>query len=179
MKSNQRRWRPLAAWGLLALLLLISLVLLYLTESSYGAFRAALQQIQFEIRLTDSQEVSPQEVRLQWVATVKMPSVKIPAQLELLDWHLRSSDGNVHLGFYTTRDIQIGLQAGGATEIPLEAVLEGPNTEKLGQLREAAPNEAVPLLFDGKALITFQLPRGERSEKFDVISTFTLAGEEE
>lgn len=176
MKSDQRQWRPIAAWGLLSLLLLISLVSLYFTESSYGAFREALQQIQFEIRLTDYQ-LAPRQVRLQWVAIVKMPPVKIPAWLELLDWHLRGADGNVHLGFYTTRDVQIELVAGGITEVPLEAVLEGSNVEELEQLR--APNEAVSLLFDGKALIMFQLPRGERREKFDVISTFMIIQQEE
>ncbi len=179
MKSEQRSWRQTAGWGLLSLLLLISFISLYLTESSYGAFREALQQIQFEMRLTDYQEepAPKQQVRLHWVATVKMPPVKILAQLELLDWHLRSADGSVHLGFYTSKDIEIELPAGKETEVPLEAVLTGSNVEELQQLRQ--DKKAVGLLFQGTALVMFQLPQGQVRKKIPVVASFTLNPEGE
>ncbi len=157
--------------------LIVSLALLYLTESSYGAFREALQQIQFSIRLTGYQEMAPQQARLQWMATVKMPPVKILAQLELLDWHLRSADGSVHLGYYTSKDIEIELPAGKETEVPLEAVLTGSNVEELQQLRQ--DEEAVRLLFQGIALVMFQLPQGQVRKKIPVMASFTLNAEGE
>ncbi len=162
------------------MLLMVSLALLYLTESSYGAFRQALQQIQFDIDLTDHSELPQQQVRLQWVVTVTMPTVKILAQLELLDWHLRSADGSVHLGFYTSKDIEIELPAGKETEVPLEAVLTGSNVEELQQLRQTVPNEeAVMLLFQGTALVMFQLPQGQVRKKIPVMGSFTLNAEGE
>jgi hypothetical protein len=158
------------------MLLMVSLALLYLTESSYGAFRQALQQIQFDIDLTGHSEFpQQQQVRLQWVVTVTMPSVKILAQLELLDWHLRSADGSVHLGFYTSKDIEIELPAGKETAVPLEAVLTGSNVEELQQLRQTVPDEeAVMLLFQGTALVMFELPQGQVRKKIPVRGSFTL-----
>lgn len=168
MRSETRSWRQSAGIGLLAAIFVLSLVLLFLTERSYGAFRDTLKNIQFEIRLTSWEETAPQQARLRWQATVTIPDLKVPVQLELLDWHLRSADGRVHLGFYTTGEVQIALTK--ATSIPLEALLEGPNFEKLQRLRA----ESQTLLFDGMARVMFRLPQGEVRKKIPAASTFTL-----
>ncbi len=173
MRSEQRSWRQIAGVGLLAISLVLSLVLLLLTERSYGAFREALQRIQFEIRLRDFQQIAPQQARFQWRALITMPELKVPAWLELLDWKLYSADGSVYLGFYTTSEVQIALTS--ATEVSLEAVIEGPNFEKLQHLQAAS--KSVELLFQGTARVLFRLPQGEIRKKIPAVGTFTLPGD--
>ena len=173
MKSENRSWRQIAGAGLLAALLILSVILLLLTERSYGAFRKTLQSIQFEIRLTDFQQIAPQQARFQWQATVTVPELKVPAWLELLDWKLYSADESVYLGFYTTSEIEIALTA--TTEIPLEAVIEGPNFEKLQNL--LAESGSVGLRFQGTARVLFRLPQGEVRKKIPAVGIFTLPKE--
>ncbi|MFN4217883.1 MAG: hypothetical protein ACK4HB_01135 [Candidatus Bipolaricaulia bacterium] len=173
MKSENRSWRQLAGISLLAVSLCISLVLLFLTERSYGAFRETLRNIQFEIRLTGVEQIGPQQVRLRWIATVTAPTLKVPSWLELLDWKLYSADESVYLGFYTTSEIQIALASG--REIPLEAVVEGPNFEKLQRLREQSSE--VALLFQGTARVMFRAPQGEVRKKLPAVGIFTLPKE--
>jgi len=175
MKSEKRSWRRLAGVGLLAASLLASLTLLFLTERSYGAFRETLKNIQFEVRLVSWEQIAPQQVRLRWLATVAAPVLKVPTWLELVDWHLRSADESVYLGFYTTSEVQIALQPG--AEIPLEAVVAGPNFEKLQGVREKSSE--VALLFQGTARVMFRAPRGEVRKKVPVVGSFTLPKEEE
>lgn len=170
MRSERGSWRQLAGISLLGASLLVSLVLLFMTERSYGAFRETLRNIQFEIRLISWEEIAPQRARLRWVATVTAPHLKTPSWLELLDWHLRSADGSVYLGFYTTSEIQVALTSG--VTIPLEAVLEGPNFEKLQGLREQSSQ--VALLFQGNARVMFRAPQGEVRKIIPVVGMFAL-----
>lgn len=175
MRSEERSWRPLAGIGLLAITLVVSLVLLFLTERSYGAFRETLRNLRFEIGLISWEEIAPQRARLRWLATVTVPDLNVPSWLELLDWHLRSADERVYLGFYTTSEVQIALTSG--VKIPLEAVIEGPNFEKLQSLR--AESSEVALLFQGTARVMFRAPRGEVRKKVPVMGLFTLGKEGE
>lgn len=176
MRSEERSWRYVVGVGLLIVLSVVSLVLLALTERSYTAFREALQGIQFTVRLTLFEQIASQEARLQWTVTVTMPAQKIPASLELLDWHLYSADGSTYLGYYTSGDVQIAL--GPTTEVPLEATIRGPNLEKLQRLQEESPQETA-LLFQGVALVMFQLPQREERKKFPVVGVFILPKEGE
>lgn len=175
MRSEQRSWRQIAGVGLLAAVLVLSVVLLILTERSYGAFRETLQRIQFEIRLTDFQQIAPQQARFQWQALVTAPNLKVPAWLELLDWKLYSADGSVYLGFYTTSEIQVALTS--TTEVPLEAVIEGPNLEKLQRLQ--AESQTVELLFQGIMRVLFRLPQGEVRKKIPAQGIFVLPPKED
>jgi len=176
MRSEERPWRYPLGVGLLIVLLIVALVLLVLTEQNYTAFREALQGIQFTVSLTHFEQLASQEARLQWTVTVTMPAQKIPASLELLDWHLYSADRSTYLGYYTSGDVQIAL--GPNTEIPLEAAIRGPNFEKLQRLQEESPQETA-LLFQGVALVMFQLPQREERKKFPVASVFMLPKEGE
>ncbi len=173
MKFEQRSWWQVAGIGLLAALLLLSLALLILTERNYGMFREALRTIQFEIRFTGIDQSESRKAHLRWQVTVTGPAPKVQSRLELLDWHLRSADQSVHLGFYTTSEIHVALASG--TEIPLEAVVEGNNFDKLQRLRDESPNGTVQLLFDGHARVVFRAPRGEISKIIPVVGVFTLA----
>ncbi len=175
MRSEKRSWRYAVGVSLLTVLSVVSLVLLALSEQSYTAFREALQGIQFAVRLTHF-ELSPQEARLQWTVTVTMPTPKIAVSLELLDWHIYSVDKSTHLGSYSSGDVQIALAS--VTEVPLEATLKGYHFEKLQSLREES-SEATELLFEGVALVMFQLPKKEERKKFPVVGVFTLPKERE
>ncbi len=176
MRSKERSWRYPVGIGLLGILLIASLVLLTIAEQNYKAFREALQGIEFTVRLTLFEQSAPQEARLQWAVTVTMPAQKVPASLELLDWHLYSADGSTYLGYYTSGDVQIAL--GPQTEVPLEATMRGPNLEKLQRLQEESPQETA-LLFQGVALVMFQLPQREERKKFPVVGVFILPKEGE
>ena len=176
MRSKERSWRYPLGVGLLGVLLIASLVLLALTEQNYKAFREALQGIEFTARLTLFEQIAPQEARLRWTVTVTMPAHRIPASLELLDWHLYSADRSTYLGYYTSGDVQIAL--GPQTEVPLEATVRGPNFEKLQRLQDESPQETA-LLFQGVALVMFQLPQREERKKFPVVSVFMLPKEGE
>lgn len=175
MRSERSSWRQIAGVGLLAALLILSVILLVLTERSYAAFRRTLQSIQFEIRLTDFQQIASQQARLQWQAIVTIPELEVPAQLELLGWKLYSADGGTYLGSYTTSEIEITLTP--TTEIPLEAVIEGPNFEKLQHLR--AESGIVELLFQGTARVLFQLPQGGVRKKIPAVGVFALSNAED
>ncbi|MCX8103209.1 MAG: hypothetical protein N3E42_02030 [Candidatus Bipolaricaulota bacterium] len=172
MKSEILSWRQLTGRSLLAASLLLSVVLLGLTERNYAAFRETLRHIQFEIRLVEFQQIESQRALLRWHARASGPAPKVPSSLELLDWHLRSADGSVYLGFYTTSEIEVALAPG--VEIPLEAVVEGNNFAKLRRLREESPGGAVPLRFDGAARVVFRAPRGKVSKIIPVVGVFTL-----
>lgn len=172
MRSEERSWRYVVGVSLLTVLSVVSLVLLALTEQSYTAFRETLQRIQFSIRLESFEQTAPQEARLKWVVTVTMPAPKIPMALELLDWHLYSADGSTYLGFYTSSEIQLALTS--VTEVPLEAVVSGPNFEKLQRLQEKS---GTTLLFQGMARVMFQLPQKEERKKIPVVGVFMLPGE--
>jgi len=174
MRSERRSWLEIVGVSLLGVLLLISLVLLFLTEQSYAAFRQLLQGIQFTVELTDFEQVAPQQAHLRWIVTVTIPNLKTPASLELVDWHVRSADGSMHLGYYTTGEIQITLAS--VTKVPVEAVIEGPNFEELQQIREASEGA---LLFQGMARLRFRLPRGEEIKIIPVVGVFTLPEGEE
>lgn len=155
--------------------LVVSVILLALTEQSYQTFREALQGIQLTVHLTDVDQVAPQEARFRWTVTVTMATQKIAASLELLDWHIYSADQSVHLGYYTSGDIQIPLKS--VTEIPLEAIIRGSHFEKLQRLQEASGETA--LLFQGVALVMFQLPKREERKKIPVVGVFTIPKEGE
>jgi predicted metal-dependent TIM-barrel fold hydrolase len=174
MRSEGRSWQEIVGVSLLGVLLIVSLALLFLTEQSYAAFKATLQGIQFAVQLTDVEQVAPQQAHLRWIITVTIPNPKIPASLELLDWHLRSVDGSMHLGYYTTGEIQVALAS--LTEVPAEALIEGPNFEKLQRIQEASERA---LLFQGMARLRFRLPRGEESKIIPVEGIFTLPEGEE
>lgn len=174
MRSEECSWRYVVGVGLLIALSVVSLVLLALTERSYTAFREALQRIQFAIRLESFEQIAPQEVRLRWVVTVTMPVQKIPITLELLDWYLYSADRDTYLGFYTSGEIQLALTS--ITEVPVEAVVSGPNFEKLQRLQE---KPGTTLLFQGMARVMFQLPQKEERKKIPVVGVFMLPGEGE
>lgn len=176
MRSKERSWRYIFGAGLLAALLIVSLALLALTEQAYKAFRETLQGLQFTVRLTHFEQTAPQEARLQWTVTVTMPTQKIPASLELLDWHLYSADESTYLGYYTSGDVQIALTS--TAEVPLAATISGLNFEKLQRLQQESSQE-IALLFQGKALVMFQLPQKEERKKIDVVGVFTLPREEE
>jgi len=165
-----RRW--LAPVGLLVLVFVVSLVLLTWAERRYTEFLETLQGIQFSVELADFEQTAPQQARLRWVVTVTIPNPKTPASLELLDWRVRSADERTHLGYYTTGETQIALAS--VTEIPVEAVIEGPNFEKLQRLQEASETT---LLFVGSARVVFQLPRGRESKIIPVVGVFTLQHE--
>ncbi len=174
MRSERRPWRSRIGLGLLAAVLVVSGVSLAWTEYHYIAFRQTLQQIRFAVRLTDFDSADDQHARFRWVVTVTMPSPKIPAFLELLDWHMYSADGSTYLGYYTTGEMQVALTS--MTEIPIAATLEGPNFEKLQHLlAESLPETS--LLFQGMARVMFQLPRAEERKKIPIMGLFTLPKE--
>lgn len=174
MRSEERSWRYVVGVSLLAVLFVVSLVLLALTEQKYTAFREALQQIQFAIRLESFEQIAPQEARLRWVVTITTPVPKIPMVLELLDWHLYSADRGTYLGFYTSGEIQLALTS--VTEVSVEAVISGPNFEKLQRLQQ---EPGTMLLFQGMARVMFQLPQKEERKKIPVVGVFMLPGEGE
>lgn len=174
MRSEERSWRYVVGVGLLAVLLVVSLVLLALSERSYTAFREALQGIQFAVRLTHFEQLSSQEARLRWIVTVTMPPLKIPALLELIDWHLYSGDGSTYLGFYTSGEMELALTP--LTEVSLEAVVGGAHFEKLQRL-QAEPETT--LLFQGMARVMFRLSHKEERKKIPVVGVFTLPKEGE
>lgn len=174
MRSEERSWRYPLGIGLLVVLLSASVVLLILAVLEYQAFREALQGIQFEIRFTSLEPVDSQGVRLHWIVTASMPVQKIPASVELLDWHLYSADQSTYLGYYTSGDVRIPLRS--RTEIPLEALIQGPNLEKLQRLREESSHE-VALLFQGVALVMFELPKREERKKIPVVGVFVVPKE--
>jgi hypothetical protein len=169
MRFDRRRLAPV---GLLVLVLVVSGVLLAWAERRYAEFLETLQGIQFSVQLTDFEQISPQQARLRWVVTVTIPNPKTPASLELLDWHVRSANERTHLGYYTTGETQIALAS--VTQIPVEALIEGPNFEKLQRLLEASETA---LLFAGSARVVFQLPRGRESKIIPVEDVFTLQHE--
>jgi hypothetical protein len=174
MRSEARPWQSRIGLSLLAAVALISGVSLGVAEYRYVAFRQTLQQIQFAVRLTDFALVEEnQHARLRWIVTVTMPTLQIPAFLELLDWHVRSADESTYLGYYTTGEIQVALTS--MTEIPIEATIEGPNFEKLQRLLAESPQPT--LLFQGAARVMFQLPRAEERKKIPVVGVFTLSQE--
>jgi hypothetical protein len=167
MRFDRRRLAPV---GLLVLVFAVSLILLAWAERRYAEFLETLQGIRFSVKLTDFEQIAPQQARLRWVVTVTIPNPKTPASLELLDWHVRSE--RTHLGYYTTGETQIALAS--VTKIPVEAVIEGPNFEKLQRLQEASETT---LLFAGSARVVFQLPRGRESKIIPVEDVFTLQHE--